>query len=42
MRIVKIRTPTLARFTVYNSPARLMWLGDYTTSHDEVVTPIAE
>ena len=42
MRIVKIRTPRLARFTLYNSPAWLMWRGDYATYPVEVVTPVAE
>jgi len=42
MRIVKIRTPRLARFALYNSPAWLMWRGDYATYHVEVVITVAE
>jgi len=31
MRATKICTPRLARFTLHNSPAWLMWRGDYAT-----------
>jgi len=42
MRIVKTRTPRLARFAVHNSTARQIWRGCYATYHVEVVTPITE
>ena len=40
--IAKTCTPRLSHFGLYNSPAWLMWPGDYATYNVEVFTAIAE